>query len=145
MLHLPSKPTRIALVSLDMFAAVTAIAGGAMLAIGLEDARFPADWLAGTPFDTYTIPGVILTGAVGGSAAIAAAAVWRRRRGGPMSILSGVVLLGWIVGEIAILNGRRSDMISPMEGLYLAVALAMIGLGVAMRGSSDGGSLTQAP
>ena len=129
-MHVPKDPTRVALVVVDAFAALTAIGGGAMLVAGLEDGRFPASWLTGTPLSGYVIPGLILAGAVGGSAAIAAVATLRGgHRGGLASMLSGVVLLGWIVGEIVILSGRRAEMVSAMEGFYLAVGLVMAGLG----------------
>jgi hypothetical protein len=134
MLHFPKDHARTTLVVVDLFAALTALGGGAMLATGLEDARFPAAWLAGTPFGSYVIPGVILAGAVGGSAAVAALATLRdRRTGGLASTLAGGVLAGWIVGEVVLLSGNRGEWVSPMEGLYLLASLAMGGLGILVR------------
>ena len=130
-------PTQIALATVDSVVAVTAIGGGAMLAMGLEDDRFPAVWLTGTPFRSYAIPGLILAGAVGGSAVAAAAASIRNpRAGGLASMISGGVLLGWIAGEVAILSRRRPEVVSPMEALYLAAGFATIGLGSLARHAS---------
>ena len=125
------RPTQIALATVDSVVAVTALGGGAMLALGFEDDRFPAAWLTGTPFRSYAIPGLILAGAVGGSAVAAAAASVRSlRAGGLASVISGSVLLGWIAGGVAILSRRRPEIVSPMELLYLATGMATIGLGL---------------
>jgi hypothetical protein len=49
---------RVALVTLDVFVAVSAIGGGIAVATGVD--RFPAAWLSGTPFRSYLFPGLIL-------------------------------------------------------------------------------------
>ena len=90
-----SSGSRIALVLVDAFAAVTALGGGVALATGLEGGRFPTDWLTGTPFDSYLIPGLMLAGVVGGSAAVATVATLRDPiLGGRASPLAGVVMVG---------------------------------------------------
>ena len=48
----------IAMVALQVFAMLSAIAGAI---------EFPSEWLDGSPFSSYTIPGVILALIVGGS------------------------------------------------------------------------------
>ncbi len=127
---MPRRWTRIALVAFDAFAAFTAIGGGIALAAGLEGDRFPADWLRGTPFHSYVVPGLILAAIVGGSAAVATVATLRSPRiGGRASMLAGLVMAGWIVGEILLLT-NDGEFVSPTETFYLAVGLAMIGLGV---------------
>ena len=55
----------VALLILAGFVALTAIGGGIALAAGLEGERFPAEWLEGSPFEDYRVPGLILAG-VGG-------------------------------------------------------------------------------
>jgi hypothetical protein len=135
--HVWTDPTRVALFAVDSLVALTALGGGAMLTTGLEEDRFPADWLTSTPFSSYAIPGLILSGAVGGSAAIAAVATIRGPHGGGLaSMLSGSVPLGWIGGEVAILSGRRPEAVSPMELLYLAGGVATLGLGFRVREAS---------
>lgn len=96
---------RIALFAADSFAALTAVGGGIALATGLEGDRFPPEYLEGTPFGGYVVPGLLLAGEVGGSATIAAVATLRSKEtGGLTSMLAGATMMGWIVGEILILN-----------------------------------------
>ena len=96
---------RVALFAVDAFAAVSAVGGGIALATGLEGDRFPTDLLAGTPFRSYVIPGLILAGVVGGSATVAAAATLHSSQAGARaSTLAGAVMMGWIVGEVLILR-----------------------------------------
>ena len=81
-----------ALVAVDAFTAVTAVGGGAALAAGLERDRFPTSWLDGTPFRSYVAPGLLLAGAVGGTAAAATvASVGSPRAGGRASMVAGTV------------------------------------------------------
>ena len=131
-------PTRVALVGLDWFAALTAIVGGIALVAGIEASRFPTSWLEGTPFSSYVLPGVILAAFVGGSASVAALEAARSSRGGGRaSMAAGVILLGWIVGEVALLTAD-AEVISPAEIVYLAVGLGMILLGARLVGRQRG-------
>jgi hypothetical protein len=127
--RIPRNLARGALAALDLFAAVTAIGGGVALMARAERDRFPDAWLIGTPFNSYLVPGLILAVAVGGSAAVAAAVTLRDpRRGAAASTLAGLVMLGWICGEIAVLT-RDPGPVSTTEFVYLAVGAAMAGLG----------------
>lgn len=90
------------LVALDSFAGLTACAGGAALAAGLD--AFPLAWLAGTPFANYVAPGLILTGVGGVAAAAAATVLLHPRLGALASTIAGGVLLGWITGEMVLLR-----------------------------------------
>jgi hypothetical protein len=123
---------RVALLLANGFAAVTAIGGGLTLAVGLEGGRFPVAWLTGTPFTSYVLPGLILAAIVGGSALVATiAAVATPQRAhvvGWASVAAGLALVGWIVGEIAILTGD-GEVVSVTELFYLALGAAMAGLG----------------
>ncbi|RIK39784.1 MAG: hypothetical protein DCC57_19980 [Chloroflexi bacterium] len=119
---------RSALVVIDAFVALTAIGGGVALAAGLEANRFPLDWLQGTPFHSYLIPGLILAGVVGGSAAVAAVVTLRApRAGGLVSVLAGVILMGQITGELVLLN---QPAWSAVEVFYFALGLVMVALGL---------------
>jgi len=122
---------RAILVTLDAFAAATAVAGGVALATGREGDRFPTDWLRGTPFRSYVLPGAILAGVVGGSAVTATLATLRQPiLGGRVSALAGGALACWIAGEIALLSDDAEGPVSPIEALYAGVGLAMMALGV---------------
>lgn len=124
---MPASKIRVALLILDAFVALTAIGGGVAMVATLD--RFPPEWLRGSPFADYSIPGLILAGVVGGSAAAAAVALWRRPRlGVPASAMAGAILAGWVVGEIVILNqnGAATSPRTMMEGLYLIVGAVMM-------------------
>ncbi len=126
---LVSNTVRIALFVVDAFTAMTAVGGGLALMTRLEGDRFPLEWLQGTPFSSYVIPGLILTVAVGGTAAVAAVALLRNPAIGALaSMLAGMVLMGWIIGEALILNQPAAR--SWAEAVYFAVGLTMVGLGL---------------
>lgn len=96
---------RILLTLLTGFVALTAIGGGVALLVGLEDNRFPLEWLRGTPFPNYTIPALLLAVVVGGSALAACILVLRRHRmSAPVSRAAGVIMMGYIVVEYLILQ-----------------------------------------
>jgi hypothetical protein len=61
--------------------------------------------LRGTPFHSYLIPGLLLAVVVGGSAAVATVLTLRRSGlAGSASVVAGIVLMGWIVGEVVLLK-----------------------------------------
>lgn len=118
----------VALFVIDLFVALTAIGGGLALVAGLEANRFPLAWLQGTPFTSYVIPGLLLTVVVGGSAAVAAVLLLRNPTGGAWAaLLAGLILLGWIAGEVVILNQPVAP--TGIEIFYLLVGLALALLG----------------
>jgi hypothetical protein len=122
---------RSVLLILDLSAAVSTILGGIAIVFGLDN--FPREWLAGTPFSDYLIPGLILGLVVGGLAAIAAVATARNARlGGVLSVLAGGVLAGWIGGELVLLNqnGAASSPRSPVEAVFLLLGLVIVVLGL---------------
>lgn len=123
---------RVVLFVLNLFVALTAIGGGIALVAGLEsEERIPLAWLEGTPFHSYVIPGLILAVVVGGSAAIATYAVYdSRSAGGAASILAGILLTGFIVVEVLILN--QPSRWTGTEVVYLMSGLLMTLLGIAM-------------
>ena len=129
------KLVRIAIGVPSAFNALSAIAGGTVLLLGtykdgiLVEAggqgRFPLAWLQNTPFSDYTIPAFILAIGVGGSSLTAAVLVFTGRDEGVLaSAAAGLVMTGWIVGEIVLLKQR----ISWIEGLYSGLGLAVAGL-----------------
>jgi hypothetical protein len=99
------------------------------LLAGLEGDRFPRAWLSGTPFSDYVVPALILVTFVGGTSLLSAAATLRSPLlGARLSVIAGLVMVGWIVGEIVILTGD-AEVVSLTEIVFLAVGLAMAGLG----------------
>ena len=119
-----------ALLALDTFVAVSTIGGGVATSAGVD--RFPTEWLRGSPFGDYVLPGLILAVVVGMSAAVAALSAWLRTRiWAPASVVAGLLLTGWIAGELAFLNQNRATTSprGPAEILYLVVGIALVLLG----------------
>ncbi|HEU5441394.1 MAG TPA: hypothetical protein VFU88_19060 [Ktedonobacterales bacterium] len=95
---------RISTVTIDAVAGVLAVAGCVGLLGG--GIQFPTEWLLGTPFSDYTVPALILGIVVGGSALVASAvtALAQREVGALATAAAGAVMLGWIVGELALIG-----------------------------------------
>jgi hypothetical protein len=88
------------LLGLLLFDGVTAVGGGLALMAGVVPEQ-PA-WVRHTGFTGLYFPGLVLMAVVGGSALVAAVAMLKRVEGWPLvSLLSGVVMVFWIVGEVA--------------------------------------------
>jgi hypothetical protein len=85
------------------FGALNAFAGGFYGMSGAEDV--PKDWLEGSPFDDYFIPGLVLFVVVGGAFLTAAIAVFvKLRLGRTAAFAAGAIVLGWLVVETAIIG-----------------------------------------
>jgi hypothetical protein len=94
---------RCALGLLLAFGALNAFGGGYY---GLSGAPgVPVEWLAGSPFENYFVPSVILFVVVGGTLAFAALAVLARCRVARRSaFIAGTIVLVWIIVQVAILG-----------------------------------------
>ncbi|MFK4084939.1 hypothetical protein ACI2LF_12560 [Kribbella sp. NPDC020789] len=93
-----------ALLWLLLFNGVTAVGGGLALMTGWIPQQ--ASWVRETGFTSNYFPGVILLAVVGGSSLIAAIALLKRALGWQLaSIVSGTVMVFWIVGEVASIRG----------------------------------------
>ena len=115
----------IVLAGLLLAVALPAVAGGIGLLTGVIEP--PAEDLADTPFDSYVIPGVLLAVVVGGSSAIASAAVWRRHRLGPaVALVAGLGLMIWIVVQMTMIQ------FSPLQPAYLVAGAAIAALAIVL-------------
>ena len=94
---------RYALGLLLVFGALNAFGGGYY---GLSGAPgVPVEWLAGSPFDEYFVPSLILFVVVGGTLGLAALAVLaglRVARGS--AFVAGTIVLGWIIVQVSIIG-----------------------------------------
>jgi hypothetical protein len=107
---------------LQIFGTVSAIAGGIALMTGTID--LPANWLDGTIFSSYVIPGIILAAVVGGSQLAALGLAFRR--GEPYlfaSAMAGGIMMGWIVGELIIVGTDDATMFA-YQLIYFLVGFA---------------------
>ena len=87
-----------------LFNAISAIGGGLALMTGWIPEQ--PSWVQHTDFSSLYFPGVILMAIVGGSSLVAALAMLKHSAGWQFSsILAGVIMLFWIVGEIASIHG----------------------------------------
>jgi len=92
------------LLGLLLFNGISAVGGGIALMTGVIPRQ--ASWIQHTDFSSLYFPGIILAAIVGGSSLVAAAAMMKRADGWQLaSILAGVIMLVWIVGEIASIRG----------------------------------------
>jgi len=88
------------LLGLLLFNGISAGGGGIALMTGAIPRQ--ASWLQHTDFVSQYVPGVILMAVVGGSSLVAALAMMKGADGWQLSsILAGVIMLFWIIGEIA--------------------------------------------
>lgn len=108
--------------ALNLFVGVGAI-GGAAYALGGAEDWDPA-WLEDSPFEDFTVPGLVL-GFV--QAPIDLAAGWALWRGGrlatPLALASGAVQVGWIATQFRLI-GYRSPL-QPIFGVLGATSLAL--------------------
>ncbi len=86
----------------------------------------PASSLEGSPFPDYTVPSLFLLGVIGGGM-IAATAVWllRRRIAPWVSLGMGVILMSWIVAQVAVIT-----LNSWLQPASFAAGLAITALAV---------------
>ena len=108
------------------FMALTAIGGGVALLIGLDE--FPPEWLRTTPFKNYTIPALILSVVVGGSALSAAVLYFTGNPSYPVpSMVAGLGMAGFILVEIRILD-QDNPGATKIEVFYLVLGIVVFEL-----------------
>ena len=94
---------RYGLAGLLAFGALNAFAGGYYGMAGAEGVS--KEWLEGSPFDDYFIPGLVLFVVVGGSFLAAAISVFARLRiARTAAFAAGSIVLGWLAVETAIIG-----------------------------------------
>lgn len=124
------RNVRIAVVSVSLFAALSAFAGALGLLVGNI---VPLSVLQETPFADFAVPALLLGIVVGGSALAAAliALVGPRRMAlfeplrfdALVAAVAGGIMVGWMTVEIAMIG-----LGSWVQTVYFAVGLLMIGL-----------------
>jgi hypothetical protein len=116
---LPPRRRR-ALAAVEAAVGLNAIGGMAYALGGAEDV--PPEWLDGTPFDSYALPGLYLGLAVGGSCLAAAYAAARDdRRARAAALGSSDAIVSWIAAQVAMI-GYGSALQPIVAGTGLAVA-----------------------
>lgn len=110
------------LAGVHFFNGVTAVGGGLALIVGLIPEQ-PL-WVNYTGFTNNYFPCVILLAIVGGSALIAGLAMVKHAVGWQLaSIVAGMVMIMWIVGEIASIRAFHV-----LQAIYLVTGLGALWL-----------------
>jgi hypothetical protein len=100
----PTRVARWALVGMEGFVAVGAMYGGIGL-IANNALHMTDDWLIGTPFQSWTLPGVLLLLVVAVPMIVAAVAeLFRLSWAYGASLLAGAAQVGWIVAQWLIMQ-----------------------------------------
>jgi hypothetical protein len=107
------------------------VAGGLALLSG--DIAPPPELLAGSPFTSYTIPGLALLVLVGGSALVAMILLLRRHPlGVAASALAGVMMMGFEIVEVWAI-GSEPGLARDLQLFYFTLGLLAAALAAAMR------------
>jgi hypothetical protein len=122
---------RIAVIVVNLFAALSAFTGALGLVIGYMD--IPLSALRTTPFADFSVPAMLLGFVVGGSALAAAlielfgphriASFEPLRFDALAAAVAGCIMVGWMTIELAMIG-----LDTWVQALYLVVGLLMIGL-----------------
>ena len=99
---------RLTLVILQLFVGIGGIFGGVeMIRDPLNPLGMTRELIAGSPFDTYTWPGILLLVLVGVTPCVLAVGLLARRHGAlELSVLFGVGLMAWIGVQWALVSDR---------------------------------------
>jgi hypothetical protein len=120
---------RFALVAIEAFIGLSAMFGGIALLTGAFhfDQWIPVAWLAGTPFSDYTLPGLLLLIVVGGGMLLAAITIFVKREWAViLSVTMGLVLIGFEVVEVAIIDRYTQAVVPPT--IVQQILLSTLGL-----------------
>ena len=121
------KALRISIFVLVLFGAITTIAGGIGLLTGAI--ATPLEWLQGSPFVDYTIPGLALAIIVGGSMLFATVTLLTGQEIGVLaSGFAGLVMMIFEIVEAAVIDRYGGDWLSlalSLQVFYFALGLAI--------------------
>jgi hypothetical protein len=116
------------LVGLELFLAIGALGGGAALFLSPDGSALglPLSLLERAGFEDFLIPGLILFVVNGLLPLVSALGMLRRRPWGPASaMVVGLVLVGWIAAQVALIRSFSA----PLHGGYLLLGVAIGRLG----------------
>jgi hypothetical protein len=122
----PIGPFGRAVLALEILLGVGALGGGLVLMIAPrgEIMPLPLSALAGSPFDTYFVPGVILFGVLGLGPLAAAVLTWMRHPLAPVAALVvGAGLLIWVAVEVAIIGYSNEP---PLQAIYAVLGVSIL-------------------
>jgi hypothetical protein len=116
-------------VGLEIFVGLGALFGGGQFIVAPDGhlLGMTVNTLAGTPFHSFLVPGLLLFSFVGVGPLVAAAITARRQAIAPLAALGvGLTLMGWITVEMVMMAGFTSLL----WALYLVLGTATAALGL---------------
>ncbi|HUZ60132.1 MAG TPA: hypothetical protein VMU83_15265 [Hanamia sp.] len=114
------KNIRYTLGILLLLVALNAFAGGYYGMTGAEGV--PVQWLAGSPFRNYFIPGLFLFAVIGSLALVAAIAVFRQSElARKITFFCVVVILAWLAVQVSIIG-----YVSWMQPVTATIAILIL-------------------
>jgi hypothetical protein len=130
-------PVQAYLVGALAVGATALFGGGLLVADPSGDAMgMPVEWLQGTPFADYLVPGLVLFSVLGVGALVVAGGVLTRKPWAARGALAlGVALIGWIVVQMLLI--QRVHVLHAVYG-GLGVALAVLATRPSFRADVDG-------
>ena len=117
-------------VVLEISLGLGALFGGGALILGPDGhlLGMPTTLLAGSPFPSYLLPGIVLFTLVGVAPLVAAVITFRRHAIAPLAAIAvGLTLIGWVSVEMVVLAGLGS--LAWALYLVLGTCIAAIGVG----------------
>ncbi len=121
------KAMRITIFVLVVFGALTTLAGGIGLLTGAI--ATPLEWLEGSSFVNYIIPGLALAIIVGGSMLLAAATIFTGHEFGVLaSGFAGLAMMIFEVVEVAVIDpyaGSSLSLAITLQVFFFALGLAI--------------------
>jgi len=117
-----NRVARITLVVLQTLMGLAAVASGPALIV-TNGLGMPPGWMEGSPFGSYTVPGLVLL-AIGLINLTGAFAVLRRLPwGAPASAGAGLLWVGWFVVQVAVVG-----FVSWQQPVYFVVGVLILAL-----------------
>ena len=125
-----NKVLRVLLIILSAFLTITTVAGGIGLLTGAVAP--PVGMLEGSPFASYTIPGLTLAIVVGDSALAATILLLRRHPWGSLAALfSALMIICFELVEVLII-GSPAGVARNLQGFYLGLGLLVAVLAISL-------------
>jgi hypothetical protein len=127
---LPLPPMARLAIALEILLGVGALFGGGALILGPDGhlLGMPTKILAGSPFSSFLLPGLILFTVLGLAPLLAAAITVRRHAFASLAAVAvGIALIGWISVEMVVLAGFGSLV----WAFYLVLGACIAAIGVA--------------
>lgn len=124
-----SRPIAVRLYQLGAFVlGITAFVSGGLMSLDPSGTTMglAIEWLDGTPFRSYLVPGLVLFSVLGVGSFVVLYGIVRRRRWAWWGALAlGVALVGWIVTQILLLR-----MYHVLQAIYGGLGLVLLALAV---------------